>query len=126
MRRAPFVLGATVAGAAALFAYHPRTPQAVGVAGAAGGIASAVEPTRYGPVQLRILVRGSRLVDVTALQLPADEPRSVEINRVAAPLLRAEALRAQSAAVDVVSGATITSDAYQAALQSALGKAGLS
>jgi uncharacterized protein with FMN-binding domain len=126
MRRAPFVITATAAGVVALLSFHPRTAQTVGVAGATGGIASAVEPTRYGPVQLRVLVRGGRLVDVTALQLPGDEPRSVAINQFAAPRLRAEALQAQSASVTAISGATITSEAYAAALQSALGKAGLS
>jgi uncharacterized protein with FMN-binding domain len=125
MRRAPVVLTATVAGVAAVLSFHPHTPASVGAAGAAGGIVGAAQDTRYGPVQVRILVRGGKLVDVTAVQLPANEARSVQINATAAPLLRSEALAASSASVDVVSGATVTSDAYAASLRSALAKAGL-
>jgi uncharacterized protein with FMN-binding domain len=126
MRRAPAVLSATVAGVAAVLSFHPHTAATVGVVGAAGGIPGSVVQTRYGPVQVRILVRGGKLADVTAVQLPANEPRSVQINAFAAPLLRTEALAASSATVDVVSGATITSDAYMASLGTALAKAGLS
>ncbi|MFL6076146.1 MAG: FMN-binding protein [Mycobacteriales bacterium] len=79
--------------------------------------------TPYGPVQVRITLANGRLTDVTAVQYPNDRRRSVEINDEALPVLRSEALKAQSARIDEVSGATWTSDAYLRSLQSALDKA---
>jgi uncharacterized protein with FMN-binding domain len=76
--------------------------------------------TRYGPVQVRMTVQGSRITDVVALQLPNDRSRSREISDYAAPRLRQEALDAQSANIDTVSGATYTSDGYASSLQSAI------
>jgi uncharacterized protein with FMN-binding domain len=80
---------------------------------------------RYGPVQVRIAVDGSNLTDVTALQLPGDRPHSARLSQEAGPVLRSEALQAQSARIDVVSGATFTSESYAQSLQSALDQAGL-
>jgi uncharacterized protein with FMN-binding domain len=81
--------------------------------------------TRWGPVQVRITVKSSRITDVTALAYPSDNPRDQEINSYAIPQLRTEALSAQSADIDTVSGATYTSDGYKQSLQSALDSAGL-
>lgn len=81
--------------------------------------------TQYGPVQLRITLTGGRLTKVTALQLPSDNPRDQEIAGFAVPQLTQEALAAQSAHIDAVSGATYTSAGYTQSLQSALDKAGL-
>jgi hypothetical protein len=55
--------------------------------------------------------------------LPFDRSRSQEISQVVGPLLRSEALAAQSASIDVVSGATYTSNGYAQSLQSALDRA---
>jgi uncharacterized protein with FMN-binding domain len=81
--------------------------------------------TRYGPVQLRITLTGGRITKITALQLPQDNPRDQEIAGFAVPQLTQEALAAQSAHIDSVSGATYTSDGYVRSLQSAIDKAGL-
>jgi uncharacterized protein with FMN-binding domain len=81
--------------------------------------------TRWGPVQVRITVKNGKLTDVTALSYPSDNPRDQEINSYAVPRLRSEALSAQSADIDTVSGATYTSDGYKQSLQSALDSAGL-
>ncbi|AOR35366.1 FMN-binding protein [Streptomyces fodineus] len=81
--------------------------------------------TRWGPVQVRVTVKSGRLTDVTAVQYPRDNPRDQEINGYALPQLRREALAAQSADIDMVSGATYTSTGYQRSLQSALDSAGL-
>lgn len=81
--------------------------------------------TRYGPVQLRVTLTGGRITAVTALQLPSDNPRDEEISGFAVPQLTQEALTAQSARIDTVSGATYTSDGYVQSLQSALDKAGV-
>lgn len=76
--------------------------------------------TRYGPVQVRATVTGGRLTDVTATTLPTEHARSVGIDERAVPQLREEAIAAQSASIDMVSGATFTSEGYSKSLQSAL------
>ncbi|MEU3511357.1 FMN-binding protein [Streptomyces longwoodensis] len=81
--------------------------------------------TRWGPVQVRVTVADGRITDVTAVTYPQDNPRDQQINSSALPQLRSEALRAQSADIDTVSGATYTSDGYRESLQSALDAAGL-
>jgi uncharacterized protein with FMN-binding domain len=80
----------------------------------------AVFTNQYGPVQVRITVRGGRLVDVEAVQLPTAAARGIEIGMRATPVLREQALQRQSADLDTVSGATYTSDGYRRSLQSAL------
>lgn len=79
--------------------------------------------TQYGPVQVRITVSGGKLTDVEAVQLTERDGRSVAISQQAAPILRQEALQAQSASVQAVSGATYTSEGYVTSLQSALDQA---
>jgi uncharacterized protein with FMN-binding domain len=86
-------------------------------------VTGPVASTQYGPVQVRVTLQGDRIVDVAALQLPNDRSRSVEISNYAAPRLRDEALQAQSANIDVVSGATYTSQGYIKSLQAALDSA---
>ncbi|MET7488035.1 FMN-binding protein [Streptomyces sp. NPDC005538] len=81
--------------------------------------------TRWGPVQVKITVTNGKVTDVTAVQYPSDNPRDQEINSYALPQLKSEALAAQSASIDTVSGATYTSDGYRQSLQSALDSAGL-
>jgi len=83
------------------------------------------ERNRYGDVQVRVTLQGSKIVDVQALVLPNDRERSAEISDYAGPKLRQAALRAQSANIDLISGATYTSEGYQQSLQSALDKAGV-
>ncbi len=75
--------------------------------------------TRWGPVQVQITVAAGRLTDVSALQLPSGG-RSGMISQTAEPLLRSQALAAQGADIDGVSGATYTSVAYTRSLQAAL------
>jgi uncharacterized protein with FMN-binding domain len=81
--------------------------------------------TRWGPVQVRITVKNGKITDVTAVQYPSDNPRDQQINAYAIPQLKSEALAAQSASIDTVSGASYTSDGYRQSLQSALDSAGL-
>jgi len=97
---------------------------ATGISNARGGqFTGAVAETMYGPVQVQITISNGKVTDVAALQLPSDRPRSAEISQYAAPILRSEALQAQSAQVDAVSGATYTSQGYEQSLQSALDQA---
>ena len=76
--------------------------------------------TRWGPVQVKVTKSGGRITDITVLDAPANNPRDIEINDYALPVLKQEALAAQSAQIDTVSGATYTSEGYVGSLQSAL------
>ena len=79
--------------------------------------------TPYGDVQVRVVLRASHIVDVKPLVLPSDRSRSRRISELAAPLLRTEALQAQSANIDLLSGASYTSEGYAESLQGALDSA---
>ena len=81
--------------------------------------------TRYGPVQVSLTVKGGSIVSVEVPQYPAGDGRDLEINSYALPILVQETLDAQSASIDMVSGATYTSEGYQQSLQSALDQAGV-
>ncbi|MFD0277519.1 FMN-binding protein [Kitasatospora sp. NPDC127111] len=145
MRRAVVSCTATAAGVILLLSLKPHDGGAVqastGTTRASAGAASAppaasasgsstrtvtgdAVPTRYGPVQVRITLDGTKLTKVEAVQYPTGDRRDREINAGAIPVLGEEALAAQSADIDVVSGATYTSDGYAGSLQSALDKAG--
>ncbi|GAA1099545.1 hypothetical protein GCM10009663_47860 [Kitasatospora arboriphila] len=73
---------------------------------------------------MKVTLDGSRITNVDVVQYPSNDHRDQEINSYALPLLNQEAIAAQSARIDVVSGATFTSDGYTRSLQSALDKAG--
>ncbi|CAN5160440.1 hypothetical protein BH09ACT3_BH09ACT3_00170 [soil metagenome] len=90
-----------------------------------GTFSGSSQSTRFGNVQVKVVVASGTITDVLAVQLTDDGGRSVQISNRAAPILRAEVLRAQSANVSNVTGATYTSDAYLASVQSALDQAGL-
>ena len=81
--------------------------------------------TRYGSVQVQVTVASGTITAVTALHLTDADGRSVQISNRAAPTLAHEVLAAQSAKVSNVSGATYTTEAYLASVQSALDQAGL-
>jgi uncharacterized protein with FMN-binding domain len=87
-------------------------------------VAGDVSYTRYGPVQVQVTLTSGRITAVRALQSPSSDSRSQQINAYAIPVLNQEALAAGSASIDLVSGATYTSNGYLASLQSALGKTG--
>lgn len=146
LRRIVLAGAATVSGMVLLLSFKPHTPPVVagsaspaptgasGTSGAtpgAGGSAATGTrtltgdsvQTRWGPVQVRITLKDGRLTDVTAVSYPQDNPRDRQINGYAVPQLTREALTAQSADIDTVSGATYTSDGYRQSLQSALDSA---
>ena len=78
---------------------------------------------QYGTVQVQATLQDGHLTGVTALQMPYEHSRSQFISQQAGPLLQQEALQAQSARIDIVSGATYTSESYAQSLQSALDRA---
>ncbi|MFF2814396.1 FMN-binding protein [Kitasatospora cineracea] len=98
--------------------------QGSGTGAAAGGATQTVTGsavnTRYGPVQVKVTMAGGRISKIDVVQYPTRDRRDQEINSSAIPQLNQEALAAQSADIDVVSGATYTSDGYTRSLQSAL------
>lgn len=80
---------------------------------------------RWGTVQVSVTANGSDIVDVQALQLPDGDRRSAQISDYVEPILREEAISSDSSDVSVISGATYTSRAYAASLQSALDQLGI-
>jgi uncharacterized protein with FMN-binding domain len=82
--------------------------------------------TRWGPVQVRLTVTAGRITAVQVVEYPDGNGRDQQINARALPVLVQETLDAQNAKIDMVSGATVTSEGYLESLQSALDKAGLS
>ena len=98
----------------------PATPATPGSSGGDGTFTGDAADTRYGPVQVRITVSGGKITDAQAVQYPQESGRDVRINSAAVPQLNQEALQAQSAQIDTVSGATYTSEGYQQSLQSAI------
>jgi len=76
--------------------------------------------TRFGTVQVRVTIQDGKITEVTPLQLTDAERKSAQISSRAAPVLRSEVLQAQSANVQTIGGATVTSDAYLTSLQAAL------
>src|SRR3954453_7824055 len=136
MRRAPIILTATAAGLGAVLSFHPREPSLARTTTAAatsstppatpGGSRSPTSATgdaistRYGNAQVRVTVQDGKITKIEALQLQGNGPKSFQTSGSAEPILRQEVLATQTAAVDAVSGATITSASYEASLQSAL------
>ncbi len=90
-----------------------------------GTYTGTVAATRFGPVQVAVTVTGGTIADVRMLQQPDSNGRDQQINARAIPILIRETTSAQSAAIDMVSGATYTSRGYVASLQSALDQARL-
>jgi uncharacterized protein with FMN-binding domain len=99
----------------------PATPLTVATKGSGTFTGVAVQDP-YGQVQVQVTMTGGKITDVTALQLPS-QGRSGFISQSVAPILQGEAISAQSASIDTVSGATYTSQAYAQSLQSALDQA---
>ena len=149
-RRLFGVLGATAVGVALMFGYPTSTGSgtaragvtatAAGGSGGGGGTSGTsstttaagattytgdVVQTQWGPVQVAITVSGGKITAAQAVQTPSGNMRDVEINSYAVPQLNAEVVQAQSAQIDTVSGATVTSDGYLQSLQAAVDAAKL-
>jgi uncharacterized protein with FMN-binding domain len=141
MRRLTLWIVSTIAGVVLLLSYRtslgasvppPATGAAPGVvpestpSSAAPGTAKTltangtVAGTRWGPVQVQIKIQNHKITDVRVLRRPDGNDRDDEINGYALPQLRTEVLQAQSAHIDAVSGATVTSGGYVESLQAAL------
>ena len=93
--------------------------------GVSGTFDGNTAQTRWGPVQVRLVVKDGKIVDASALQSPSGDSRSRSISSQAIPYLVQETLAAQSANISGVGGASYTSTGWYTSLQSALKKAGL-
>ena len=91
----------------------------------AATVTGNVAQTRWGPVQVQITVADGRITDVSVVQYPHENGKDQQINARALPTLIDETLSAQTANIDMVSGATITSEGYLTSLQSAIDQAGI-
>ena len=155
MRRIVVAVMGTISGLVLLFSYHTsRNEGSTAVAGpaASGGSASSSESsngssngsssgsagstawgtytgdsvmTRWAAVQVQITVADGKITAAEAVAYPQANPRDRQINAYALPVLAQEATKAQSADIDAVSGATVTSDGYIQSLQSAIDRAHL-
>ena len=93
--------------------------------GTATTVAGSVASTRWGDVQVTITVTDGKITAVDVPEYPTANGKDRQINASALPILKQETLSAQSADIDMVSGATVTSEGYVESLQSALDQAGL-
>ena len=137
MRRVTLWILSTVSALILLFSYRtstmgpsggtvtPALADGTGTGADGGTFDGSVARTRWGPVQVRITVSGGKITNVDVLQVPDGNFRDQQINGYAVPILAQEAVAAQSAQIDTVSGATITSDGYKTSLQAAIDQAHL-
>ncbi|MBF4162784.1 FMN-binding protein [Nocardioides acrostichi] len=137
---------ATVTGVAFLLAYPTSTKTGTTVAATTAPMSAAtagdspslvegasgsrtvdgdVAQTQWGPVQVELALEGDTITGVTVLQYPDSTPHDAQINAYALPILVQATVEAQSAQIDMVSGATVTSQGYLSSLQSALDTAGI-
>jgi uncharacterized protein with FMN-binding domain len=146
MRRILAMSGGAAVGAAAVLAGHALAPAAGTTAGPDRGTTNAPTPdatgaasptatrprltdgtatgsliqTMYGPVQIRVTVAAGTITEIAEIKLPFEHEHSRWIRANLVPQLRQRVLTAQSADVDVVSGATYTGQGYLTSLQGAL------
>ncbi|MET9631137.1 FMN-binding protein [Lentzea sp. NPDC006480] len=119
----------TATGLVLLFGYRtslsgPTTATTQPLASSAGTVTGPAVDTRWGPVQVAITVDGGKITAVTVPRYPDGNRKDEQINARALPILVQETLDAQSADIDTVSGATVTSEGYLESLQAALDQAG--
>ena len=138
MKRALLIAGGTVGGLGAVLAITPpnlskTTPIAIDTAaptaapaqpvGVNGSFTGSVANTRYGPVQVKIVVKNGKIGDAQAVQAPSGS--NDRYTQKAVPVLRQQTIAAQSANVQGVSGASFTSYGWYESLVSAIAQAGL-
>jgi hypothetical protein len=121
----PAAIGTPSAGGASGASGSGGGSDAGGGKGTAGAttVTGAAASTIYGPVQVQIMVKGGKVTAAKAVEYPQDTPRDSQINAFAIPVLDREAASVGSARIDMVSGATYTSQGYLTSLQNALDQA---
>jgi len=99
------------------------TGEVSGAEYANGTYTGIVANTSWGDVQVQVVIDGNRISTVSAVEYPRDRPLSTKINDFAMPMLEQEAVQAQSAEVDLVTGATVSSEGFIQSLTDALSQA---
>ncbi len=116
---------ASEASGAAPSASASTSPSASSGSSSSGTYTGDAVQTRWGTVQVQITVKDGKITKADAVEYPNENPKDQQINAYAIPTLNAEVVDAQSAKIDAVSGATVTSDGYLTSLQSAIDAANL-
>jgi len=101
----------------------PTTSPTSGALYKDGSYTGSVADAQWGNIQVKAIIQNGKITDVQFLQYPNDRNHSIDINNYADPQLTSEAIQAQSAQVNVISGATDTSDAFIQSLSDALAQA---
>ena len=122
---APSASASATSSAAASPTASPAKTTSTGSGVKNGTYTGTTETIPFGPVQVQAVISGGKLTNVVVLQVPDRGGYEDQIVQTAVPELTSEALSKQSANIDVVSGATYTSQGYAESLQSALDQAGL-
>jgi uncharacterized protein with FMN-binding domain len=117
--------GSPSAGSSAGSSSSSSSDSGLGDSASTTTVAGDTAQTQWGPVQVQLAVSHGTITGVDVLQYPSGNGKDQEINAYALPILVQETLDAQSADLDMVSGATVTSGGYLESLQSALDQAGL-
>jgi len=151
MRRITYWLLSTISALVLLFSYHTSTSGAVArdslpayvsttspgttsqgdtssgssAQSATRTVTGSVAQTQWGPVQVQLTLQDRTITRVSVLQYPNGNQTDEQINAYALPILVDETTAAQGSGIDMVSGATVTSNGYLQSLQSALDQAGL-
>jgi uncharacterized protein with FMN-binding domain len=107
----------------------PATPGTTNTPGTPGSLykdgsyTGSVADAQWGYIQVKAIISNGKITDVQFLQYPNERDRSIMINSYADPQLTSEAIAAQSANVDAITGATDTSQAFIQSLSDALSQA---
>lgn len=149
MRRITLAVMSTLSGLVMLFSYHTSLGSQAAIAGSdpqgtstgtssgtstgtsssgstgssSGTYTGEAVQTEWGLVQVRITVENGQITAAEAIQYPDENPKDQQINAYAVPRLNAAAVAEQSADIDAISGATVTSNGYVQSLQSAIDQA---
>ena len=126
MKRALLFTGGALGGLGAVLVITPPNfskTAPVAVDTAAQSFTGVEVGTRYGPVQVKIMVENGKIVDAQAVKVPTGS--NDRYTQMSVPVLRERTLAAQSANIQAVSGASFTSYGWYTSLASAIAKAGL-
>jgi uncharacterized protein with FMN-binding domain len=85
-----------------------------------GSFSGSVQDAFYGNIQVQAVISNGKITAVNFLQYPNDNRTSQYVNSQADPMLAQEAIQKQSANVDIISGASASSQAFQSSLADAL------
>jgi uncharacterized protein with FMN-binding domain len=142
VRRISFWFLSTLSAVVLLFSYHTSTNSVAAAQPtpltptdptsptpttktASGTFTGSRVNTRWGIVQVQISVQNGKITNSQAIEYPRNNGRDQQINAYALPILNQATVSAQSATIDSISGATVTSDGYLRSLQSAIDQAHL-